>query len=705
MDKNFINRLFNRKPKAEWTSDNIPVGSLADVPFWDLRTLTHFNNDQYENGYADIRAIANRFLMIKPTAIDSNGKALSNNNVINCLARPNQQTSGVDFRDQLAVMSLVHDKVYILVWERLSKSEVIPARPGVKENKVAGFTFLEGVSEQFIDGVLSYRVAVNGVQRAFYPHQVMTFFDVNPGNLSSGYSPSRSARRWTRIDDYIADYQTGFFKNGAIPSGQFIITAPTKQDYEDIVKNMKDKHRGAGKNNNVMYSYAPLDPVTNKPAQSSVTWVPFNVTNKDMNLKDLFEQANKKVSASFGVPDFIKGDSEAPNFATAQVIERNFVENKIRPFAIKKWARFQHELNRITGGLGYGITFKLETPNIADEDESMARTNTLNVTALTTLTSFGYSLDTSITALNLPNNWRMLKKGSADSAGAIENDKPDVDEGDEVEGAPDTLEAANRTNPKAHNHKEVSNLTSSDESYYEAQINQVAEKVMSKQIEDAISALDGEQNVTDTDEEDFLTDMMPIITTILLMEGITQWEQGKLLLMSQGIIAPNGSYALTTDALTRYRKYLKGLFKSYTDDTAAVIRTVLERSTAENFTRLETESALRSILTTDRWRVTRIGVSETNRSSALGSVEAMIKIQDESEATLEKTMASKTGSPCEFCATRIGVWFPVKKTMIKKGDVVKGVDGGIFVNNWDNNGGHDLHANGACYPEYRVVTN
>lgn len=702
MRENLFTRLFRRDSheiKSEWNNNNLPIGSLQDVPFFDLRTLAHYNNDSYENGYPDIRAIANRFFTIKPYAIDANGKPLDKTpNALNCLARPNQQTSGVDFRDQLAVMTLVHDKVYILVWEKKG-TNVFPATTKVREDSVAGYTFLEDVQEENIDGKLQYRVYVGNKQYIFYPYQVMSFYDVNPGNISSGYSPSRSARRWTRIDDYIADYQTGFFKNGAIPAGQFIVTAPTKTDYEDIVRNMQRAHRGAGKNNNVMYSWSQLDPITNKPTQSSVTWVPFNVTNKDMSLNDIFNQSNKKISAAFGVPAFIKGDAEAPNFATAQVIERSFVENKIRPFAIKKWARFQHELNRITGGLGYGITFDLPTPNIADENESKARTNGLNVTALTTLVTFGFTLDSSIDALGLPNNWKQLKQGSSMST-TINNDKPEVDEGSEVEQSPPGLSGgAVSTNPK------VNNLSTIDQAYYQAQFEIAATNLMNKQIDDAIAGLDNENALATSDEDDWLAEMMKIVSAILLTEGILQWEQGKLLIIANGIEAPSTAYSITTDALTRYRKYLKTVYSSYTEDTSNTIRGVLEKSFAEQWTRQQTENTLRNIVTTDAWRIKRIGSSETNRSSAMGSVESMIKLQDETDATIEKTMKSKSGNPCIYCTQFIDKWIPVDSIMIKKGENVVADDGSIFVNNWDNNIGHDIHANGQCYPIYRVATN
>lgn len=230
---------------------------------------------------------------------------------------------------------------------------------------------------------------------------------------------------------------------------------------------------------------------------------------------------------------------------------------------------------------------------------------------------------------------------------------------------------------------------------------------MQSQVDEAVNTLDPSDVVTEaTDEmkDKFVDDMMVIISGILVYAGSTQWEEGRQLLQAFGIDAPAGAYTVTESALDRYRRYLKNIADSYTEDTADSIRIQLERSYAEELSRADTQAALRNIMNTDAWRITRISTSEVNRSGGIASVEAMIKIEEESEATIEKSMMTTSGNPCEFCLARVDKWFPVKSTMVKKGETVTGVDGGTFVNNWDNNAGHDIHANGGCVPIYRVVT-
>lgn len=720
MKPSFLNKLFKRnEPKAFAGKPDGNWDSLGTIPFGALHTMRHFANDNYENGYSAIQFIAKRFMKIRPYAIDNNGKPLDNQNVINVLSRPEQNMSGVQFRKTLAVMSLVHNKVYVLVWERRGL-EAIPATENIREDNVAGFTILEGVQEEVFDGQIQYRVMWGNEQRVFTKQQVMSFYDVNPSDLGRGYSPARAAKRWTRIDDYIADYQTGFFENGAVPAGMFIITAPTQKDYNDIVDNMEQHHKGAGKNNNVMYSYQAIDPSTGKPTQASVTWVPFNVDNKNLDLKTLFEQANSKIDSVYAVSAFLRGaDDSAPNRSVAQTIERGFVENVLEPFVIEFWARFQHELNRITGGLGYGISYHVEIPNISEDEESEARTRTLNVSALTTLTTFGYTLDSSIDALGLPNNWKLLKVGTS-AVTKIENDKEDVDDGGEVETAPDNPQI--KAQVCSHDHidpKAPKALTEDEQLFNAAELEVPARQLLEAQIDRAIANLpqdgveasvkaqDGEYGEpTEDDEQKFLDAMMVIIASILLVRGIQQWEDGKLLLTGAGFsTAGLPAYSPTTDALARYRAYLKTVFDSYSKDTTEAIRSVLLRSRTEVMTRAETEGLLRGLMQTEEWRVKRIGVSEANKSGTTASVEAMIKIADETGADIEKSMRTNSANPCKFCIARENVWFKIGEIMVPMGGTVTAADGSVFVNNWYDNGSGDLHASGQCTPQFRIVVN
>lgn len=440
MKNKLLNKIFN------FDRNNLPIESLRTVPLSQLHKISKYGQtDEYDNAYSSIRAIADQFLQIKVYAVDNNGKTLiPTPNAVKRITIPNTEMDGVMFKDMLATRTQVYDKTYVLVHEVIGQ-QTRPANENVREDRIAGYTFLDGVVEDYDEsGNKVYKVWFGTEERRYYPYQVMTFYDTNPAAVGRGYSPVRAARRWSRIEDYIADYQAGFFENGAVPAGQFLVTAPTTKEFDDIVDNLEKKHRGAGANNNVVYTYQPIDPGTGKPSQASITWVPFNTTNKDLSLKDILEATSAKTDSVYRVSAMQRAVTDAPNFATAQVDDRNFIEKTVRPFTIKRWQRFQHELNRITGGLGYGISFKLDTPHISEEEKQHAETNKIIWETIKDMIAEGFTYDSACNALKLPANWKLLEAGDSKDT-VIDNEKTDVATDDDIEDLPKpTLNAVER---------------------------------------------------------------------------------------------------------------------------------------------------------------------------------------------------------------------------------------------------------------------
>lgn len=589
-------------------------------------TLEHLKNDNYENGYSSIRAIANRFMTLQPYAIDDNGKPYETNpNVINCLARPNLDMSGVDFRDALAVMTLVHDNVYILVHERYGRG-TRPASEGVTEERIAGFTFLENVLEVVVDGKTQYEVYTKGEKQVYYPYQVMHLHDVNPNNISGGYSPSRAARRWTKIDDYIADYQRGFFENGAIPAGQLLITAPSTQEFDDIVANLKKKHRGAGANNNVVYTYQPIDPNTGKAGQAGITWIPYNTSNKDLALKEIFEQTNSKIDSVYGVSAFIRAIDEAPNFATAQVIERNFVDNTVRPFTLKKWGRIQHELNRITGGLGYGIAFRLPTPHIAEEEKSIADTNKVIWETLQGMIQQGFTYDSACDALKLPANWKLLEAGDSTET-TIDNDKADITDED-LDDVPQ-----NRIPAKYKAEYDV-DILESELLPFENQISEILNDNIRKQVDNALGT------ASNSEESDMTEEMIPILIAIMQLRGDQVYSDGVMQAAMAGISVEAGKYL--PEISDEEREQLEEFVKGFNDQTARDIAEIKSGDTS-----LVT-ALLAGYLVSQVWRVQRFSRNESWTYSEFAGNQAIGQLEERISGYFTKTWVIQPGA-CPIC--------------------------------------------------------
>lgn len=394
--------------------------------------FTHYHSEEYSSAYPSIRAIANEYMKVLPKAIDANGKPVQNNAIVNALFHPNQLDSVISFNEKIAVSTLVLPKTYLLVW-RNENGKAEPGGPfGSGGKNIAGFTFLERPSIERIDGKTYYSI---GSQRFTEDEVIVLPGGTDPNNLYFGYSPTMASVRWIRLDDYIADFQKGFFENNAIPAGMFKIIASTVEEYNDIVAMLQSRHRGAGNNNNVTYSHQPIDPNSGQPAQAQIEWIPFQQSNKEIDFKSLFDQANRRIDQAFGVSAFIKGIDDAPNYATAQVSEANFSKRAVLPLLTRNYAQLTHELNRITGGIGVAITFDYEIPAVADQEKVEAETLKLHLEIIKEAKEAGFTLGSTVDAFDLPKRLKLLSE--TDEKETIENDKAEVDEGEEVSTSPD----------------------------------------------------------------------------------------------------------------------------------------------------------------------------------------------------------------------------------------------------------------------------
>ena len=701
------------------------------------------HSDTYASAYPSIRAIANEYMTVLPKAIDGNGKPVKSN-ILDALYHPNQLDSVVSFNEKLATSTLVLPKTYLLVW----RNERGEARPGgdfgLKGRNIAGFTFLENPGVSRRDGKTYYNV---GSQWFTEDEVIVLDGGVDPHNLYGGYSPTEAACRWITLDDYIADFQKGFFENNAIPAGMFKISAATPTEFEDIVTNLKRRHKGAGNNNNVTYSHAPVDPNTGKVAEAKIEWIPFQQSNKDIDFKSLFEQANRRIDQAYGVSAFIKGVDDAPNYATAQVSEANFAKRAVLPLLTRNYAQITHELNRITGGMGIAITFDYEIPAVADEEKVVAETHVIHANLLNSLELSGYSLDSIVDAFDLPKRIKLLKKD--EQAAVIENDKPQVDEGDEVADSPDpdkidgvqplnkvekelrcsacarflgtttqdsytdkikcanskcrTLdvptvkEAAKSTNPKAQ-------LSDVDVELFTTDLEVATRNFMRKEVDRAIAAVDSPQNASDEELDEFVDDAMRTIVAILVVSGAIQYSEGIALLIANGLSGEGTSYFQLSDTqIDRYRKYLKNVGKSFSDDTAKSIRSVLDKANVEGWTASETKAQLANIIGKDDYRVKRLARSEVNRSQQTASVYGMEQIQDETDIKFNKVWTVNNPNACSGCRALDGKVVATSESFLKVGESITGDDGKVYTNDFVSMEEAQLHPNDTCTLTWQVA--
>lgn len=662
--------------------------------------LDCYDKDNYASIFPSVKAIANEFMKIQPHAVDKNGKPIETVPALSALYRPNLLDSSVSFREKLAVMNLTHRYTYLLVWRKDGGE----AKPGgeITADNIAGYTFLENPAITRLDGRTYYNI---GAQRFSDQEVIAIPGGVDPNALYSGYAAGFASRRWATLDEYIADQQTGFFENGAVPAGQFIITASTKQDFDDTVDKLQEAHRGAGKNNNVTYTPRPIDPETGKPGDAKIEWIPFQESNKNIDFKSIFEQAEKRIDSTFGVPASIRGVGENNNYATARTDQQNFIRFTIDPLALRIYTTITHELNRITGGFGAQITYTLELPAIADEEKVQAETKEIEVRTILTLTDKGFGLDSIVDALKLSNAYKTLELGGVNTQ--IKNDKLDVDENGDVINSPDPnkidgVTPTNKGGSKSKNPK--AELTD------EQKIDKIARDYMEVQIERVIIENREEANasnlvIPEPSEDEvqvFVNQMFTVISAILLAEGEAEYAIALAAAKQLGISVDElQPYFVGETAADRYLGYLKQVGDSYGNDTAESIRKVLANANAQGLTRKELESNLRNILNTDEYRVKRLSTTEINHSTSIAKVDAYRQLQDETGTEWEKSLYHSGEPECEYCKALEGMWFRVDQPLLAYGESIIGTDGGIMVNNFVDNDGYDPHPNGKGVPIFR----
>lgn len=698
----------------------------------------------YDNTYGSVKTIANAFLAIRPYAIDANGKPLNQCRLVDVLARPNSRMSGADFREALATMLLTHKSVALLAYHQEGNTAVEGG--DITKDNIAGFNFLENYYIQVIDGKKYYKDYER--KTVWSEDEVIELFaGYDPYDIYSGYSPTQAVKKWANVDDYLAAYEAGLIENNGVPSGQFIITAPTTEDFNNIVDKMESKHRGGGRNNAPMYVHRPVGTDGNALTEQ-VEWIPFSQKNSELALEPLFNQANDKIDSAFGVPASIRGVSKENSWASVRSDERIFVTYTVVPFATKVWNRFTTEMNRITGGLGYALTFDIDIPGIAEEEKIDAERKNAELDLIIKAKDAGFTLDSIIDAFDLSTAYKTLENGSSDETD-IENDKPEVDEGGEVENAPET-ESEKSSDPKGHSqgctcHTLATKDSKDTDKKRRTELEDVLRKAMLDQIEaiikenngrpqtatDELSELDiNADGVIDAQDAEEIREslymipsepteeqtnnltkaMLAVIIAIMIARGMKEQEVVIKLIHDKGLEVPDTpNYSPDNVERTTYGSYLTRLARDFlteNDNRAkqSALQTIIEAGQDGRVpTRREIAENIRKRVADDEWRIQRIARTEEHRANQLSQIDAIEKLQAMTSAKIYKIWhRNPTSNSCEFCIHMDGTKEPVSTPFIRQGETVIGEDGGIFQNTYQNIEGAYAHPNCACYLTFEV---
>lgn len=676
----------------------------------------------YDNVYPSISKIANAFMLIRPYAIDENGEPIEKALAVDKLYHPNQQMSSVVFREALAIETLTHRKTLLLVWHKEDGKIVAGGRTPITPDNIAGFTFLENAFVDVRNDVKYYKTS--DLRYEFSENHVIEIMGgLDPDDLLSGYSPTQAVQKWANIDDFIAAYEGGLFENNAVPAGQFVITAPSVSAFNDAVDMMQSKFRGSGNNNNVSYIHRPIS--ANGQAQPAmVEWIPFSMQNRDMSLETIFKQVNNKIDSTFGVPASIRGVNENKGYASVRIDEQVFNKYTINPLALKIWTTITHELNRITGGLGYAITYDLEIPNIAEEEKTDAERKKVEADIIHSFLDKGYSLDSIVDAFELSNAYKLLKFGEGDD-GEIVNDKPDVDTGEEVDESPKVGVVKSVAKHCTHNHdvvhkeadpKTLKALRQLLNDYLEDEIDATIDGI--KNAGKAISAVgleiydENQDGLIDEQEAMQLPVPEPdeakkyaLVAALLALLFRRMEDSGEkryqetILQFGITINVPDlAHYVISDDAKKRYENMVNDIVNSYTEQITDSIRRAINSAVENGDGKTSVKDVIRSIqnvFETDQYKVDRIANTEEHRADNLGQVDAVGVLQKVSGREFGFKWRTTSGDPCEFCQYMNGTIVATGEAFVPLGEKIQ-LDDSIYLNDYEDMLTPNAHPNCQC---------
>lgn len=665
-------------------------------------------HDTYDNVFPYVNAIAQRFSTLIPYAVDADGNRIEPTPMaVAALYNPNDSYSCLEFLKYIATGILTQSHLDVLVWTR--DGNMITPGGRITTDNIAGYTFLPQSSRQYntsrSDWYHRVTMSINGVEDSYEFTRWETIalnYSVHPVDPTRGISPAMTIQKWANVDDMIADYERGFFGNGAVPAGMMGIVSENADDFMRNKNRLEDTFRGAGNNNGVVYNMIPVDPLTRKPAQTGkLIWVPFQQSNNTLDLSTVNDVVNNRLASALAVPDIVRGIDSGQTYANAQMAERAFIENTLQPLALTIWDKWQFELDRITGGLGYGISFDLDLPAQTDVEQVQATTQQTQVNSLIALVNAGASVSAAVEALGLPDEYKRLTllpqsttPAPTPSTPQLTSARPDYTEREPFETTDDTEETAYKKGVRAAR------------KFFRA----VADRAQ-RLHNDATNEWD---DITLALVNEMFEAYRPVIIAYAQQNGLTIVQAIEELAtiddnaaqlleaVTAATIAQSTAWTEVPDKYAKaYKDRLKVIAARAADTANHDILRILAQADEEKWSAGELRRALRHYV--DNNRAELLARNETVNAERLGSYYSAQAVSEAFGVNIEYIWnCSHDEKTCDFCNYMDGKSVPLGESFMNVGDSIT-VNGKTYVNNFMDKITPDGHPNCRCYATERVV--
>lgn len=633
----------------------------------------------YENLFAQIRPLVDEMKMVFPYGITERGAKLTYKKTpeIDVLHNPNDDMGWAEFADAMFCTWLTENELDIHVH--------------FDRNKIIGYTILPPQSRMYLgNGLWQWNVMTTDGEEVLTEDEVMRLrFSRSPRDLQRGVSPASAVRAWAQIDDLISQYQKAYFENGAIPATITFITASTEEKYRRTREELENKLRGAKNRNKTVYAWRQFDNGTGQSADQ-IEVKTIQGSNSTLAIKDIISIVNDRLNKSVGVSNFILGDDSSAKYDNAELSDHQFTKRRVYPALMSFWNQFQHELERIVGGLGYGITFDLEIPELTERKKVLAEINRIRSETLVDLIQAGASASSAVKALGLGKNWEQVAIGiyanklSGDmiSPISVNYEKPKAKEAT-VDNLKEAEVVEKKDQTKTHTHKctcqhsldKLPPMTEEEKQVYDLLV-ELANAVKDGKEVDVDATIEEMKQILEYDAKNGATDGIKALE--LLADKDVAGELAKLI--SDGEVYM--SKALSGRLAVRAEQLVKG----YTDYTRAVVEEVLTSS--EAMTANEIKQKLAEVLPESRAEL--IARNETNYAIKSGRLEQDEEIAQKYGLKVKLVWrTSHDGNVCPYCASMDG-------TEIELGDAFNMADD--LKTSWNDYGRiPNAHPNCRCY--------
>lgn len=666
----------------------------------------------YENVFAQVRPLIDEMTSVVPYGIGRNGarKPLDATEELAALYTPNRTMGGIEFIDTMFATWLTENQLFVRVHK--------------KNGHIVGYTLLPSNSFHYVLYGENYWEVEDedGSLERIYADEVMTLcYSRNPRDLR-GVSPASAVRIYAQIDDLLAQFEKAYLENGAIPASVTIIRASTQEKFNEARQELERQLKGASNRNKTLYLWRQFnnDDGTERD-QVEVKTIQGN--NNTLAIQELADIINDRLNKAYGVSNFILGDDSSAKYDNAELSDYQFTRRRVKPALRKFWAEFKHELDRITGGLGYDIRFDLDMPELTDRRKTEAETAEKTTQNLIRLIEAGSKPIAACVALGLKlDYWHDVAVGiyhrvQVDREHALESaQEPSLavsSNAPETETRTDTDTKAEEITPQRdqlhHHHHEHT-----DDYFQPFSDDEKTEKAIFERLMSLARAIFAENPNIDLDG--IANEIFELLENEAnnggqaALEAIYQLSDEEVQQAIQELIDKGAD--ISDGLAQRIHERTNELVQSYDQYTREIMRATLENS--EGLTANEIKERLLQAL--PEGRAATIARNETVYAFKSGRLELDERMANEYSLVidLEWKTSPEAGEVCPLCAAMDGQYTRLGKAFIpqeanwtttnKAGEKIMHHSDGWEASQWNDYGKiPNAHVNCKCYFQEHIV--